>query len=61
VIFREAVLSFLGVKDKKEEEKAYCKACKRAKKDFHCERCNRKEIGNRNQGSGSREKENPES
>ncbi len=41
VLFREAVLSFLGVKDKKKISSQYCMACRQAKKD-HCETCSKK-------------------
>jgi hypothetical protein len=42
VIFREAVLGFLGVKDPKQVENAFCRACKKAKKNINCGECGRK-------------------
>ena len=43
LLFREAVLSFLGVKDPVEEERrlsaAYCEACRAAGRDLDCESC----------------------
>ena len=44
VLFREAVLAFMGVKDETPKESAisvYCKACKQAKKDIDCSTCER--------------------
>lgn len=40
LLFREAVLSFLGVKTQKDTEDAYCKVCRDAGKDdcSHCDR-----------------------
>lgn len=42
-MFRKAILAFLGVKDKPEEQRVeddYCKACRIAKKD-NCEGCDK--------------------
>jgi hypothetical protein len=42
MLFREAVLAFMGVTDKTPEEEAvsvYCKACKKAKPDVDCSTC----------------------
>ena len=44
VLFREAVLAFMGVKEKttKEDvEDSYCKVCKQAKKDVDCSTCSK--------------------
>jgi hypothetical protein len=41
LVFREAVLSFLGVKTDKDIEDDYCKACKIAKKNTDCSTCNK--------------------
>ncbi len=40
-MFREAVLTFLGPKEKKDYSREYCIACKKAKRN-HCETCDRK-------------------
>lgn len=42
MIFREAILSFLGVKTDKDIEDEYCRACKIAKKNVDCSTCDRK-------------------
>jgi len=40
VTFREAVLSFMGVKTQTDVESEYCKVCRAAGKD-HCDTCDR--------------------
>lgn len=42
-LFREAVLSFLGVKTQKQTEDTYCEVCRAAGKDIDCANCS-KEI-----------------
>ena len=44
MLFREAILAYLGVKDEKKDTEDYCKACKIAGKD-DCEGCDRRLNG----------------
>jgi hypothetical protein len=41
VLFREAVLSFLGVKTQSDTQDEYCKVCKAANPDMDCSTCDK--------------------
>jgi len=49
VVFREAVLNFLGVTTQKDIEDEYCEACRAAKKD-DCASCSRDIVREKTKG-----------